>query len=373
MGYKVAMLALADPTAGLHGGMIRTRALHDALERLGHQTNYYFPERPIGEQVRQASLHDGEPNQPIGARLIGRLGVLKREYLPMPTAAGVRDPGLVRRLASSSPDVTIISALSLRQFLSPTRGAIWTDFMDVWSDFARREANHRHGLAKLSSLGQARLLARDELALASRSAIVTAAGWNDSQHLRARGVEATWLPVWLKEEPREPQPRARDTRRTAGFIGNFDYWPNRAAIDLLTTRWLPRMREAGWEVVVAGRHSERIVPAPGLRCIGEVEHLDEFYEQISLSLAPIKLGGGIKVKVIESLMRGVPVLGTPEAAEGLSPESARYIALCGDDGPSAEQLTQASGRVPDPEHLVPYTEGFALTKLGRIMDSIEIA
>jgi hypothetical protein len=59
---------------------------------------------------------------------------------------------------------------------------------------------------------------------------------------------------------------------------------------------------------------------PSIEVIGEIDDLAKYYASIDISLAPIRLGGGVKTKVIESLCFQVPVIGTAEAFEGISPD-----------------------------------------------------
>jgi glycosyltransferase involved in cell wall biosynthesis len=69
----------------------------------------------------------------------------------------------------------------------------------------------------------------------------------------------------------------------------------------------------GAELVVAGRGTERF---GGL---GEVESAREVFQRFSLLLFPLPRGSGMKVKVLEAIASGVPVVTTPAGAEGIEP------------------------------------------------------
>ncbi len=60
---------------------------------------------------------------------------------------------------------------------------------------------------------------------------------------------------------------------------------------------------------VTGGHDDIVVH-------GWVEDLDEIFDQVRLSVAPLRYGAGMKGKVGDSLARGVPVVVTSVAAEG---------------------------------------------------------
>lgn len=53
--------------------------------------------------------------------------------------------------------------------------------------------------------------------------------------------------------------------------------------------------------------------------IGVVQNLSDFYEKIGAALVPVRFGGGIKIKAIESLAHGLPIFSTTHGVEGLPP------------------------------------------------------
>jgi glycosyltransferase involved in cell wall biosynthesis len=59
-------------------------------------------------------------------------------------------------------------------------------------------------------------------------------------------------------------------------------------------------------------------PSPGVEVLGEVESAAEFLRGLSLLLYPLARGSGMKVKVLESIACGLPVVTTPLGAEGIA-------------------------------------------------------
>ncbi len=73
---------------------------------------------------------------------------------------------------------------------------------------------------------------------------------------------------------------------------------------------------------MAGRGSRsylrrRVAEDPRIRAHGFVDDLDELYRRCRLFVAPLTVGGGIKIKILEALAHGVPVVTTPIGAEGI--------------------------------------------------------
>lgn len=56
---------------------------------------------------------------------------------------------------------------------------------------------------------------------------------------------------------------------------------------------------------------------PGVELLGFVPDLEPLYEQASVVIVPIRLGAGVKFKVVDALVAGVPVVTTSVGAEGI--------------------------------------------------------
>lgn len=334
MNSRASVLSLTDPYASNHGGTIRTRALVRSLEISGFDTAVLTPSMPLPSSSQSGSVGlESEELRPYArlGRFAGTVSSLKKRFLPMPTEAGARSAHLRNQVLNRSADLILVSIIAHRQYAELVPNVIWQDYMDLWGHFGKREARNRRGLPRLTAEAQARTLERREICAARDANIVTVTGWKDWDFL-ARYSDAHWLPTPLPDDSFCTVDRVQDADKVAGFIGNFEYWPNRDAYRMLVDYWLPALRSKGWRIIVAGHHTELLgTPPDGVTLIGSVPDVDDFYRQVSLSLAPIRLGGGMKVKVLESLAKGVPVAGTSEALEGFSPDVKRLCIEWGDD------------------------------------------
>ncbi|WP_150116568.1 glycosyltransferase family 4 protein [Williamsia herbipolensis] len=309
---KALVISLDDPYASRHGGTLRTRGIVSAIESVAELTHCVYPD---------GMSQSGHKQNEYRKAVVSALRRLKKIYLPMPTQAAGRDMKLRQRCRSEAPDLTavcVLSQMGLAHASDPRY--LWVDFMDLWSDFAKREASDRHGIARATSKLQSRWLEKLEGDACEHALLVTCAGWSDCAVLRKRGIDAIWLPNPLPDQEFRSVARQGDGTRVAGFLANFRYWPNRDAYRHLVENWLSPLLDAGWTVVVAGHESENLDIPVGVECLGPVGDVDEFYAKVDVTLAPVHLGGGAKVKVIESFSRGVPVIGTPFAFAGFPPE-----------------------------------------------------
>lgn len=328
---RICVLALDDPWRQHHGGTARTRLLVQALIDAGHDTYVAYvaesgAERPHlpGATLRSVAT------VPLGERpWATSLGKYKRRLLPLPTMRGGMIAELGSHVAEMDPEILVVSQLRAAPYSDfVPHAALWLDQADVWSLFLNQEIANRRGLTRATAKLQLRQIRRAEIEWAHRAAAISTAGYGDGAYLRStteRPVE--WLPTAVA--PLDI-PRADDGARTAGFLANFAFWPNRDAFNVVRDHWAPALRRIGWKTIVAGIGSEHLDGQGQVEILGTLESLADYYSRIDISLAPIRLGGGIKVKIIEALMYRRPVLASAYALEGFPPELASAIRVVSD-------------------------------------------
>lgn len=109
--------------------------------------------------------------------------------------------------------------------------------------------------------------------------------------------------------------------RTVGFIGHGND-PNLASISPFIHLWSARTAGSGGPVLrIAGEvcSAFRGLNLPNVQFLGYCDSLDEFYAQTDIVVAPLIIGTGLKIKTVEALAYGKPVIGTRIAFEGLRP------------------------------------------------------
>jgi glycosyltransferase involved in cell wall biosynthesis len=127
------------------------------------------------------------------------------------------------------------------------------------------------------------------------------------------------------EIPATALPAPQRDRCTLVFVGNLAQTPNDDAAFWLCSDIFPMILERCPQatLLIIGRS-----PSAALRsCAGQlgrikildfVESLSGYLSQCSLFIAPLRLGGGIKTKILDALAHGIPVVTTPVGVEGIS-------------------------------------------------------
>ena len=202
------------------------------------------------------------------------------------------------------------------------QSALVFDWMDLWSVNARTMGDASI-FSTPGGVVQSGIWKQRERNLPSQARFNTVAGHGDIPAINAKGRTA-----WLPTPTPIPSPRARKKGpiRRIGFLGNLGYEPNEMSLRKFFRDYGHKLAETELEVVVAGFGSERVktwdVPATVL---GSLDNLDDFYESIDAVIVPIDHGGGIKVKAVEALARGLAVYGTQHVRSGFSPDFAPWI------------------------------------------------
>jgi glycosyltransferase involved in cell wall biosynthesis len=107
------------------------------------------------------------------------------------------------------------------------------------------------------------------------------------------------------------------------FVGNFTHAPNVDAALWLGGEIMPRLRQLhpGVRLALVGQYPPSEVQALACEDIvvtGRVPHIEPYMAQVAVVLAPIRIGGGMRMKVLQGMALGKAVVTTPRGAEGLA-------------------------------------------------------
>lgn len=135
--------------------------------------------------------------------------------------------------------------------------------------------------------------------------------------------------------PRECDP-AREQPASLLFVGSFLHPPNVDAVTWLVGDIMPRLRRRcpGVRLTIAGadprRRIERLA-AEDVILAGYVPDLAPLLDAATIVVAPVRIGGGQRMKVLYGMAAGKAVVTTPRGADGIEPAvDARALCVASD-------------------------------------------
>lgn len=137
------------------------------------------------------------------------------------------------------------------------------------------------------------------------------------------GVSEEWL-----EYGRRNLQNTVDKVERFGYIGSYDWPPNYEAIDdFLKNHW-PKYHDTHpqAELYIAGPSPDSSwQTVAGVTVMGFVDTSREFFDMIDTLVVPLAIGSGTRLKILEAVARGIPVLSTEKGIEGLNLPAIRTV------------------------------------------------
>lgn len=243
---------------------------------------------------------------------------------------------IIAALGPKDPRLLLLEGASLVDLAQPLRSAfpdarIIFDFHNIESDLLRQldisrlPAIARWSASTLYGHRWRRALATDLAAAAVADAIWTCSE-DDAHRIRSLGVSCRVdvvpnpVPDWCTPLPGLPSFR----HPAILFVGHLGYRPNKLAIRQLAREILPQLRErtAAATLTVTGynpgrRMARMLQHEDGCGLVENPADLAPLYADANMVLLPIRLGGGTRIKALEALAVGLPIIATALAVEGL--------------------------------------------------------
>lgn len=125
-------------------------------------------------------------------------------------------------------------------------------------------------------------------------------------------------------------------KTTFVFSGALTYSPNYEAAVVLCREILPALRAAIPEVRlritgrIDGVDTENLARTPGVELTGYVGDIRPVVGSASALIVPLKQGGGTRLKILEAMALGTPVISTPMGAEGIEARDGQEVLLGND-------------------------------------------
>ena len=302
----------------------------------------------IGEDADAATLRAGCPGSLDDVRFVRarRSSNLKFVYKVWRTASGRCDfvpagePALRRTfadmMATTRFDAVVLSSVLLGPLVSTASTQVIADTHNVEFDVHRRTAAHSDRLLRRAyAAAQWRWTRNAERRFGRQARLLLATSERD-RHLFESELQIEGpvvIPNGIDLEEFRPVPAVRNP--IILFSGLMSYYPNQQGIRWFLDEVFPSLLGAVPRVklVVAGAAPPQWLLARrsgNVEVTGRVEDMRPYIASAAVVIAPLHIGGGTRVKILEAQAMRRPVVSTTIGAEGLRQRDGHTL-LLGDD------------------------------------------
>ncbi|MDQ0118078.1 glycosyltransferase involved in cell wall biosynthesis [Pseudarthrobacter defluvii] len=328
------------------GGALRTSEVVRVLSSAGHSVSAF---------VAKPSSHQGTSSRVAGFALImANLKVLRRVLgCASLTVAKWYSPSMIKSIVAARPtqkwNGTIIEYSQLAIYRDIVPGPVLIDMHNIESELMRNYQKSASGwLRRMAALWESRRLARLESSMVNFASAITFVSQRDldvfrilaKSKLDRNEVQLAVAPNGVAEEGF----RWTGTRQpNVVFVAHLGWQPN---IDAAT--WLV---EKVWAQVVAAVPHARLQlvgrsPHPSVlrltsdtvQVFADVESVIPFTGSAAVATAPLLASGGTRLKIMEAMSCGTPVVSTSLGALGLESKAGHGLVIADDPGDFAKAL-----------------------------------
>ena len=277
-----------------------------------------------------------------------------RSYTPRNILKGLLGPTPLTVLNYSSPEISSVLAnlLQANRFdsiqlesshLSSYLGVIRAmrpqppvllDWHNIESELMSRYAAQTPNLPrKLIGHRTATLLRKLEARLLSGCDCHTVVSERERQKLLQQDptVQVSVIPNGVDVEAFVP-PNTQDRAQQLLFVGSMDYHANVDAVTWFVKSAWPLISRQHPQLVfkIVGRSptlAVRTLASDRVHITGTVDDVRPLYSKALAVIVPLRVGGGARLKILEAMAMGVPVISTALGAEGISVHDGENILL----------------------------------------------
>ena len=342
------------PYPPIGGQQLRYRQTIEALSRLGETKLLSFAPKALTLERSPARLAvtslDPRPPKSVLLSVAGFIAPALKARLRAAQRHKFLDQLRLRArqaMQVAAPDVVVVASAELAVFLPPIASLGVPVIYDahnvervLWRDLTRLRGALGENTAKTGFRDR---IVAGEAALVEGAAQLWACSTSDAELFTAtygpiradiRIVPNTVDVESFRSVVRPPTSDARDTAPSLLFTGNFGYPPNVESALCLAGEVLPLVRRSasGCGLVLCGRNPPEALLTlarldPGISVTGEVPDVRPWLSACDVVVVPLRHGGGTRLKILEALAAGCPVVSTAKGAEGLEIEHGRDLLL----------------------------------------------
>lgn len=349
------------------GGQIRTLEMLQCLHRRHevHYIGFYDPADPNSAEGIRRSNEYSSRSYPVPFRFVPKTSprffaqMTASVFDPVPAAVGrFRSQEMRRTIAELTSKIAFDSIVC--DFLVPAinfpcmKGVVLFQHNVETIIWDRRAQYAGNPAERVFMRLQAKRMRDFEGRTCREAGAVIAVSQTDSELIQQMfGVRNVgWVPTGVNIEYFERPPQTDGSAHDLVFVGSMDWMPNVDGIQWFVREVLPliRKKRSGVSLAIVGRNPPPEIrmfaqSEAGVTVTGTVADVRPYLWNGKVSVVPLRIGGGTRLKIYESMAAGTPVVSTAVGAEGLAATHPEQIRLADDAEGTARECLELLGNV----------------------------
>ena len=159
----------------------------------------------------------------------------------------------------------------------------------------------------------------------------------------APGMKATVIPGGVDTDALRYRPAT--TSDSVAFLTNYDWLPNRDSVQYYMKEILPRLVRLKPRIrtILVGKDTERFKAANDSTSVevkGYIDDLNDLPTLSGVAVVPLRIGSGMRIKILELMSLGVAVVSTALGVEGIDVTNGQHVLIADDPQGFAEAVTR---------------------------------
>jgi polysaccharide biosynthesis protein PslH len=148
------------------------------------------------------------------------------------------------------------------------------------------------------------------------------------------------------------------------FLGAFDWSPNAEGMQWFLSEVFPKVQQpailhiAGKNLRCSDFSDEHVV------CHGEIASASDFINEHGICIIPLLSGGGIKMKLLENMAHGKPIVSTNEGVRGIHVQHDKEVLIAQSADEFAQHINQLIARESERKRLGETAKQFIIDNFG---------
>ena len=193
------------------------------------------------------------------------------------------------------------------------------------------------------------------------------------------GVEVWAVPNGVDGEFFAPPQTEGNKQNTILLCSGLAVYRNRAAALWFARRMFPRIRHQvpDAEFWIVGSHPNReiwrLAETPGIHVTGTVEDVRPYYAKAKVAVAPYRYGEGTKIKVVEAMACGTPMVSTSIGCQGIEVIDGQHLLIADNETDFSRRVIELLRDGQRAQTLAAAARGLAVDKYSweRLISNLE--